>query len=166
MFEFFTQRFKEDLSSKIVAILFVAMGAATLGVCVGNELAAQPEVFAPLSISNVTINSRIEGIDGPAVQAGQHYNGTITICNDDDEPQTITFVIQFERLFGPVHFVSDGSLQFPVEPGCETLTGDSFQSLPEEVMSGQWRESTAAIVQRGDQKQTISFKSDAFEVVP
>ncbi len=159
-------RFQEDLSSNVLAALFVALAAVALGVCVGNELASQPEPFAPLAVSDVTINSRVDGVDGPAVRAGEHYNGTVTICNDDDEAQTITFIIQFERLMGPVHFVSDGSLQFPIEPGCDTLTGQSFQPLPDEVTPGQWRESTAAIVQRGDQKQTVSFVSDAFEVVP
>lgn len=159
------ERFKEDLSSNVLAALIVAIGIVTAAVCVGNTLMAQPAVFAPLSVSDVTINSRLDGLDGPAVLVGEHYNGTITICNSDDEEQVITFVIQFERLMGPVHFVSDGSMQFPIGPGCATFTGESFQPLPDEVTPGQWRESTAAVVQRGDQKQTVSFVSEPFEVV-
>lgn len=123
------------------------------------------EPFAPLSISNVTINSRVEGVDGPAVHAAEHYNGTLTICNGDDQTHTITFIIQFERLHGDIHFVSGGSLEFPIEPGCAMLTGDSAP-LPEAVTPGQWRESTSATVQRGDQKQTVSFVSEPFEVIP
>ncbi len=122
-------------------------------------------IFAPLSVSDVTINSRVGGVDGPAVRAGGHYNGTLTICNSDGEPQTITFIIQFERLTEPIHFVPGGSIEFPVDPGCATLTGDSAP-LPAEVNDGLWRESTAAVVQRGDQKQTVSFVSDPFEVIP
>jgi hypothetical protein len=121
--------------------------------------------FAPLAVSNVTINSRIPDRDSPAIRAGQHYNGTITICNNNDEIHTITFVIQLERLGGPVHFVSLGSVEFPIEPGCATLTGDSAP-LPEQVGPGVWRESSSAIVQRGDQKQTVSFVSEPFEVLP
>lgn len=166
MFEGFIERFKEDLSGNVLAALIIAIGLVTAAVCVGNELgAAQPEPFAPLMVSDVMINSRVDGIEGPAVRAGEHYNGTLTICNDDDEAQTITFVIQFERLTGPVRFVSAGSVEFPIQPGCETLTGDSAP-LPGEVTFGQWREATAAIVQEGDRKQTVSFVSEPFEVVP
>ncbi len=150
----------------VLAIAFAVLAFTLLGVAfLVVSLWPTAEPFAPLSVSDVTIHSRVNGTDGPAVRASQHYNGTITICNHDDEAQTITFVIQFERLTGPVHFVSGGSVEFPVEPGCETLTGDSAP-LPDEVSPGQWRESTAAIVQRGDQKQTVSFVSEPFEVVP
>lgn len=157
--------FKDDLSGNAIALLIVVIGIVTAAVCVGNEFSRQPVPFAPLSISDVTINSRIDGIDGPAVRAGGHYNGTLTICNVDDQQQTITFIIQFERLSGPVRFVPATSVEFPIEPGCSTLTGDSAP-LPEEVIPGHWREATAAIVQRGDEKQTVSFVSEPFEVVP
>lgn len=150
----------------VLALIFFGLAVLSVpAVLLGMWLWPSEAVFAPLSVSDVTINSRIEGLDGPAVRAGDHYNGTITICNDDEEEQTITFIIQFERLSGSVHFVSGGSVEFPIEPGCATLTGDSAP-LPEQVVSGQWRESSSAIVQRGKQKQTVSFVSDAFEVVP
>lgn len=121
--------------------------------------------FAPLSVSNVTINSRVEGFDGPATHVGEHYNGTLKICNNDDQTHTITFVIQFERLSGDIHFVSGGSVEFPVEPGCIDATGDSAP-LPDMVTPGPWRESTSASVQQGDQRQTVSFVSEPFEVLP
>ncbi len=136
------------------------------GVRLTTQVWPGQEPFAPLSVSDVTINSRVDGVEGPATHAGEHYNGTLTICNDDDQAQTITFVVQFERLSGPIHFVSGGSpVEFPLEPGCATLTGDSAP-LPERVSAGLWRESTAASVQRGEQKQTVSFVSEPFEVVP
>lgn len=151
----------------------LVLSALFAGVAIGSLAAVlfatwvwpDEPIFAPLTVSDVTINSRLEGIDGPAVRAGDHYNGTIEICNRDDERQTITFIIQLERLSDPVHFVSFGSVEFPADPGCMTFTGDSAP-LPEEVASGLWRESSSAIVQRGDQKQTVAFVSDAFEVVP
>jgi hypothetical protein len=121
--------------------------------------------FAPLSVSDVEINTRVEGVVGPATYVGKSYKGTITICNNDNRTHTITFIIQWERLSGAVRFVSGGSIEFPMEPGCETLTGESAP-LPVEVSSGLWRESTAAIVQRGDRKQTVSFVSEPFQVVP
>ncbi len=121
--------------------------------------------FEPISVSDVTVNSRINGVEGPAVRAGEHYNGTIEICNTDDQAQTITFIIQVERLSGPVHFVDLDPVDFPKGPGCETLTGDSA-SLPAEVTPGQWRESSSAVVQEGKRKQTVSFVSEPFEVVP
>lgn len=144
--------------------LVLACAAAILAVtALGGVLAVanlwpEQEPFAPLTVSDVTINS-------PIVQVGQHYNGTITICNDDEQAQTITFVIQLERLSGPVHFVSLGSVEFPVEPGCDTLTGDS-KPLPDRITPGLWREKSSASVQQGAQKQTVSFVSDPFEVVP
>jgi hypothetical protein len=122
------------------------------------------EPFAPLSVSDVTINSRVEGIDGPATHVGSHYNGTVTICNNSDDTHVLTFAIQFERLGGPIRFVGADSVEFPMQPGCETLTGDSAP-LPDEVIPGLWRESSSAIVQRGDQKQTVSFVSEPFEVL-
>jgi hypothetical protein len=150
----------------VLATLFfgVAVGS-TVAVLMVAAFWPDEVPFTPLSVSNVTINSRVEGFDGPAVRAGGHYNGTVTICNENDEAHTITFIIQFERLDGPVHFVSGGSLEFPIEPGCDTLTGDSAP-LPDRVTPGPWREATSATVQKGDQKQTISFVSDAFQVVP
>lgn len=157
-------RFREDLGNNVLAALIVAIGIVTAAVCVGNEVTSEAAPFAPLSVSDVTINSRAGGVDGPAVHAGQPYNGTVTICNDDAEAQTITFVIQLERLSGPMRFVSLNSVAFPIEPGCGTFTGDS-QPLPPEVTRGLWRESSSAVVQRGDQKQTVSFVSDPFEVV-
>ncbi len=157
---------RSDGSGLGTSIMLGFIAALGIFFIVQNTLSSNGPPFAPLSVSDVTINTRVEGVAGPAVRAGQHYNGTITLCNEDDEAQTITFVIQLERLFGPVHFVAAGSLQFPVDPGCETLTGDSFEPLPNEVSSGRWRESTAAIVQRGTERQTVSFISDAFEVVP
>lgn len=146
------------------AVAILALTMLVMSLLVANFWPT-PGLFAPLSVSDVTINSRVDGVDGPATHAGEHYNGTLTICNEDDEMQTITFVIQFERLSGDVHFISGGSVEFPIEPGCATLTGDSAP-LPERVRSGLWRESTAAIVQQGDQKQTVSFTSEPFEVVP
>lgn len=122
------------------------------------------EPFAPLSVSNVEINTRVNGIDGPAVLVGSHYNGTITICNHDNRMHTITFVIQFERLTGPMRFVATDSVEFPMQPGCQTMVGDSAP-LPRAVTPGLWRESSSAIVQQGDQKQTVSFVSEPFEVV-
>ncbi len=152
--------------------LFNFSGAAFLigvvlvvGVLAYDELFSGETIFAPLTVSDVTINSRVDGLDGPAVRVGDHYNGTITICNDDDEAQAITFVIQLEDLDDSVHFVSLGSVEFPIEPGCETFTGDSAP-LPDEITPGLWRESSVAIVQRGAQKQTVSFVSEPFEVVP
>ncbi len=155
---------RDDLPGSILAACIVLIGLVIGGVCIGDALSSRPEPFAPLVISDVTINSRVEGIAGPATRVGQPYNGTLEICNGDDAAQTITFVIQFERLSGPVRFVSLGSVAFPKQPGCETLTGDSAP-LPPEVTPGRWRESTAAIVQQGDQKQTVSFVSDAMVVV-
>ncbi len=165
------ERFQEDLSGNIIAALIVAIGLVTGAVCVSNELLSEPAPFAPLSVSDVTINSRLDGIEGPAVRVGDHYNGTTTICNDNDNEQTITFIISFERLNGVVHRVPaeypDGgnTTQFPIDPGCHTLTGDSEVPLPPRVTAGQWRETTAAVVQRGDEKQTVSFVSEPFEVV-
>ncbi len=156
--------FKEDLSSNVLAALIVAIGFVTAAVCVTNELATEAAPFAPLTVSDVTINSRVDGVDGPAVLAGGHYNGTLTICNADQQQQTITFIIQFERLNGDVHLVPAVSVQFPIEPGCATITGDSAP-LPMQVTPGRWREATAAVVQRGDQKQTVSFVSEPFEVL-
>ncbi len=125
-----------------------------------------PEPFMPISVSDVVIESRVEGVDGPATHAGESYKGTITICNNDNRTHTITFIIQWKRLSGAVRFVGGGSIEFPVEPGCITTTGESA-ALPVKVTAGDlWRESTAAIVQQGDQKQTVSFVSDPFEVVP
>lgn len=151
----------------------LVLATVFFGVAVGSAIAVllisafwpSEAPFSPLSISNVTINSRVEGFDGPTVRRGEHYNGTITICNDNDQTHTITFIIQFERLGEPVHFVSGGSIEFPVEPGCVTLTGDSAP-LPDRVTLGLWREATSATVQEGDRKQTVSFVSDGFEVVP
>lgn len=148
------------LAAAYSVIAFTSLAVVFLVVMLWPE--AEP--FAPLSVSDVTINSRIDGVDGPAVRAGGHYNGTIEICNNNEE-HTITFIIQLERLSGPVRFVSVDSVEFPVQSGCETFTGDSA-SLPEEVTPGVWRESSSAIVQRGEQKQTVSFVSDPFEVVP
>jgi hypothetical protein len=125
----------------------------------------EEEPFVPVTVSDVTINSRLEGVDGPAVRVGSHYNGTIEICNSDDEPHTITFVIQVERLSGPVHFVDLAPVDFPKQPGCETFTGDSA-ALPRAVTPGLWRESSSAVIQQGNNRQTISFVSDQFEVVP
>lgn len=157
--------FKADLSSNVLAVLIVTIGFVTAAVCVSNELTSEAAPFAPLSVSDVTINSRIDGLDGPAVRERMHYNGTLTICNADDQQQTITFIIQFERLNGDIHFVPASSVQFPIEPGCHTLTGDSAP-LPIDVTPGRWREATAAVVQRGDEKQTVSFVSEPFDVVP
>lgn len=150
----------------VVATLFFgfAVGSA-IAVLLATAFWPSEVPFTPLSVSNVTINSRVEGFDGPAVRAGEHYNGTITICNNNAQPHTITFIIQFERLDGPVRFVSGGSIEFPVEPGCMTVTGDSAP-LPDQVTPGPWREATSAMVQEGDRKQTVSFVSDSFEVVP
>ncbi len=149
-------------------LIFAAATAASsiitlVVVFIAVSLWPEESPFEPISISDVTINSRVGGVDGPAVRVGDHYNGTIEICNSHEDAQTITFIIQLERLSGPVHFVDFGSVEFPKEPGCETFTGDS--PLPVEVDAGQWREVTAAVVQRGAQKQTVSFVSDAFEVV-
>ncbi len=156
---------RKDGSGLGTSILLGFIAALGVFFVVQNTLSSNGPPFAPLSVSDVTINTRVEGADGPAVRAGQHYNGTITICNEDDETQTITFLIQLERLGGPVHFVSFGSVEFRVEPGCATLTGDSAP-LPTRVTPGRWRESSVAIVQQGDQRQSVSFVSDAFEVVP
>lgn len=158
------EAFKEDLGGNVLAALIIAIGLVTAAFCVGNEFAPKVATFAPLSVTDVVINSRLDGVAGPAVELGGHYNGTLTICNDDDRAHTITFVIQFERLSGPIRFVSGGSVEFPMQPGCETLTGDSAP-LPNEVTPGLWRESTSAIVQQGDRKQTVSFMSEEFEVV-
>lgn len=142
------------LSVAVGIVAFSFLGVALLATTYWPESAP----FAPLTVSDVTINS-------PTVQAGQHYNGTITICNADDQQHTITFIMQLERLEGSVHFVSLGSMEFPVEPGCATLTGDSA-ALPPTVTPGQWRESSVAVVRQGDQRQSVSFVSDPFEVVP
>lgn len=146
------------------AAAILALTALGMTLLVANLWPTQGP-FAPLSVSDVMISSRVEGVDGPATHVAESYKGTITICNDDDRAHTITFIIQWERLSGAVRFVSGGSIEFPVAPGCATVTGESA-ALPVEVSSGLWRESTAAIVQQGDQKQTVSFVSEPFEVVP
>lgn len=149
------------LASAAAILSLTFLGMAFL---VANFWPSEPP-FAPLTVSDVVINSRVDGVDGPATFVGSHYNGTITICNEGDQAHTITFIIQFERLTGPVRFVGANSVDFPVRPGCETLTGDSAP-LPEQVGPGVWRESSSAVVQRGDQKQTVSFVSEPFEVLP
>lgn len=148
-----------------VAAVAVLIGAALATLVNTLFLSGDDPPFTPITVSEVTVNSRVNGVDGPAVHVGEPWNGTVEICNSDDEPQTITFVIQVEKLGGPMRFVDLDPVDFPKEPGCETFTGDSAP-LPEEVTPGLWRESSSAVVQRGDQKQTVSFVSEPFEVLP
>lgn len=147
-----------------VAISIISMTLLGMAFLVANYWPSD-EPFAPLMVSDVVINSRVDGVDGPAVHAEDHYNGTITVCNHDDQAHTITFIIQFERLEGPARFVGAASVEFPMRPGCETMVGDSAP-LPSAVTPGLWRESTSAVVQKGGQKQTVSFVSEPFEVLP
>lgn len=155
-----------DNGNKLIALMLMFLaGAVIYAATVWLWPSEPPPIFAPLSVSNVTINSKVEGFGSPAVQVGGHYNGTIEICNSHSEQQTITFIIQVERLSGPVRFVDLSPVDFPKQPGCETFTGDS-EPLPIEITPGLWRESSSAIVQQGDQKQTVSFVSEPFEVVP
>lgn len=121
--------------------------------------------FEPITVSEVTVNSRIDGVEGPAVRSGEPWSGTVTICNSDDKEHVVTFVIGYERLSGPVFFAEARSIDIPVQPGCETFTGDSAP-LPGDVTPGQWRESSSAVVQEGKHKQTVSFVSEPFEVAP
>lgn len=150
----------------ILATVYTLMAFATLVIVfLAVKFWPEEEPFGPITVSDVEILSRVEGVDGPATHAGGHYNGTITICNNNTDTHTLTFIIQFERLGGPVRLVSGGSVEFPKEPGCDTITGDSAP-LPEEVTPGLWRESSSAVVQQGKAKQTVSFVSEPFEVIP
>lgn len=153
-----------DNGNKLIALALLVL-AGSIVYAGAAWLWPAEAIFAPISVSDVTVNSRIDGVEGPAVRSGESWIGTVTICNSDDKDHVITFAIGYERLSGPVFFADARSIDIPVQPGCETFTGDSAP-LPDDVTPGQWRESSSAIVQQGRQRQTVSFISDAFEVVP
>lgn len=144
----------------VIAVVYSIIAAIVLGVTFLTMLWSGNDSFAPLGDYNtpqLILSSKTVSVGGYILVKG-------TKCNLSDKPVSVVGTAYFRQENSETKYVGLFTGTRILEPGC--ITKIFRNNLPPEVTPGTWILCGYDEVREGSKVQTITWKTESFEVIP